>query len=79
MLRINSMATVFGGVLLRTPFGLIPFSNTAPAVVILLLTVGMIQRDGLFVLLGYAALVATLIYFSFLIYMAWLGGRALLG
>lgn len=79
LLRINSMAIVFGGVLLMAPFGLIPFSNTAPAVAILLLTVGMIQRDGLFVLLGYAALVATLIYFSFLIYMAWLGGTALLG
>ena len=79
MTFFNGCVLVFGGVLLMAPFGLIPFSNTAPAVGILLLTVGMIQRDGVFVLLGYLGTVLTVVYFSVLIYTAWWAGGALLG
>lgn len=75
MQRINSAGIVFGGILLMAPLGLIPFSNTFPAVAILLLAVGMLQRDGLFVLLGYVGLVATVVYFGVLAYLAWVGGN----
>lgn len=77
MLRLDALAIAFGGLLLMAPFGLIPFSNTAPAAAILFLTLGMIQRDGVFVLLGYLGLVVTVIYFSSLIYLAWSGGMAI--
>ncbi|MFA7681128.1 MAG: hypothetical protein WCY07_13380 [Pigmentiphaga sp.] len=41
----------------------------------MLLTIGMLQRDGLFVLLGYLGTVLTVVYFSVLIYAAaWAGG-----
>ncbi len=76
---INGCVLVFGGLLLMAPFGLIPFSNTAPAVGILLLTIGMIQRDGVFVLLGYLGTVLTVIYFGALLYAAFWAGGALLG
>ncbi|TFL13989.1 exopolysaccharide biosynthesis protein [Pusillimonas caeni] len=79
MARFNGLVLVFAGLLLMAPFGLIPFSNTAPAVAILLLTMGMLQRDGLFVLLGYLSTVLTVVYFSVLIYGAWRAGGALLG
>ena len=79
MTFINGCVLVFGGVLLMAPFGLIPFSNTAPAVGILLLTIGMIQRDGLFVLLGYLGTVLTVVYFSVLLYAAWWAGGTLFG
>ena len=79
MTVINGCVLVFGGVLLMAPFGLIPFSNTAPAVGILLLTIGMIQRDGVFVLLGYLGTVLTVVYFGVLLYAAWWAGGALLG
>jgi len=79
MTALNGGVLVFGGLLLMAPFGLIPFSNTAPAVGILLLTIGMIQRDGVFVLLGYLATVLTVIYFSALLYAAFWAGGALLG
>ena len=79
MLRVNCAAVVFGGLLLMAPLGPIPFSNTAPAVGILLLTLGLIQRDGLFVLLGYLGLVLSVVYFSVLGYLAWAGGSYLLG
>lgn len=62
--RINGLALLLGGILLIFPLGLIPFSNTLPALAILFLAVGLLQRDGLFILLGYVMLVATIIYFG---------------
>ncbi|MCB5364517.1 exopolysaccharide biosynthesis protein [Pusillimonas sp. CC-YST705] len=78
MLRLNGLTLIFGGVLLMAPFGFVPLSNTAPAIGILFLTIGMLQRDGLFVALGYLATLLTVIYFSVLIYGAWHAGAALL-
>ena len=78
MQRVNSAVLVFGGLLLRAPLGLIPVSNTGPAVGILLLTVGMMQRDGVFVLLGYLGHVLTVVYFGVLAYLAWVGGNFVL-
>jgi hypothetical protein len=49
------------------PFGLIPFSNTLPALALLLLAIGFLQRDGVCILLGHLVNVATIIYFGFLI------------
>ena len=49
------------------PFGLIPFSNTFPAVAILLLAIGLLQRDGVCILLGHISNVVTIIYFGVLI------------
>lgn len=49
------------------PFGLIPFSNTLPALALLFFAIGFLQRDGLFVVLGHAANLVTVIYFSVLI------------
>lgn len=78
MQRFNSAVLVFGGLLLMAPLGLIPFSNTVPAVGILLLTVGMMQRDGIFVLLGYLGHMLTVVYFGVLAYLAWMGGNFVL-
>lgn len=77
--RINGLALVFGGILLMAPLGLVPFSNTLPAFAILLLAVGMSQRDGLVVLAGYAMLVATVVYFAALAAAAYAAGRGLAG
>jgi hypothetical protein len=63
----NNLSLVLGAVLLMAPFGLIPFSNTLPALAILLLALGLLQRDGVCILLGHLANVATIAYFSFLI------------
>lgn len=76
--RINALAIAVGGVLLMFPLGLIPFSNTFPAVAILLLAVGMIQRDGLVVLGGYLFLIGTKIYFAGLAYAAFSAGQGLM-
>lgn len=79
MTIVNGCTLILGGLLLMAPFGLIPFSNTAPAIGILLLTIGMIQRDGIFVVLGYVGTVVTIIYFGVLLYAAFWAGTTLLG
>lgn len=77
--RVNGLALIFSGVLLMAPLGLVPFSNTLPAFAILLLAVGMSQRDGLVVLAGYAMILASLVYFGVLAYLAFIAGQGLAG
>lgn len=77
MNRVNGLALIFGGVLLIFPLGLIPFSNTLPAFAILFLAIGILQRDGLFVVFGYLLLLATVIYFGALVAGAVLAGQGL--
>lgn len=72
--RINGLVLVVAALLLMAPFGFVPFSNTLPGLAILFLAIGLLQRDGLCILLGYAIVVLTGVYFAFLI----LGGAILL-
>jgi hypothetical protein len=46
------------------PFGLMPFSNTLPAITILFLSVGILQKDGIIIILGYFSILGSLIYFG---------------
>lgn len=64
--RLHGLALIFGAVLLMFPLGLIPLSNTLPALAILFLSLGIVQRDGVFVLLGYVMNILTVIYFAVL-------------
>ena len=63
----NDAALILGALLLMMPFGLIPFSNTLPAIALLLLAIGLLQRDGVCIALGHLANVATIVYFGALI------------
>jgi hypothetical protein len=78
MNRLNGLVLTGGGVLLLFPLSFIPFSNTLPALSILLLALGMLQRDGIFIVLGYLMLLLTVIYFGGLAVLAVLGGQNLL-
>lgn len=71
---INGWAIILGALLLMMPFGLIPFSNTLPGLAILLLALGVLERDGLVILLGHVTNLLTILYFGLLL----AGGNALL-
>lgn len=71
----NNSALMISALLLMAPFGLVPFSNTFPAVALLLFAIGLLQHDGLCILLGHMANVATAIYFTIIIVC---GGAAVL-
>ena len=62
--RCNGLLLMLAALLLMLPLGAIPFTNAMPAWAILLLAIGMLQRDGLFVASGYLLVSATLVWFS---------------
>lgn len=64
---LTDSGLVLGAVLLMMPFGLIPLSNTLPAIALLFFATGILQRDGLCILLGHVSNVVTMIYFGVLI------------
>ena len=64
---VNNLSFILAALLLMAPFGFIPFSNTLPALALIFLALGMMDRDGGAILLGYLSNVATLVYFGFLI------------
>jgi hypothetical protein len=74
MENLSNVALIIGALLLMAPFGLIPFSNTLPALALLFLAIGLLQRDGLCVLFGHLANIATVIYFTVLM----VGGGAVI-
>jgi hypothetical protein len=64
MQNLIGLGIASGGLLLCLPLPpLIPLSNTIPAVAVLLLTAGMIERDGVLVILGQVVNLAAWAYF----------------
>lgn len=61
-------------VLLMAPLPLVPFANTLPAVAIILLCLGMAERDGALILFGYLVATASTLYIGALIWLALLAG-----
>jgi hypothetical protein len=65
MQNLIGLGIASGGLLLCLPLPpIVPLSNTIPALSVLLLTMGMIERDGLLVLLGHVVNVIAWIYFG---------------
>lgn len=62
--RLNGVALITSAVCLMAPLPL-PFSNTLPAYGVLFLSAGMLERDGVAILLGYLMLFLAIMYFSF--------------
>jgi len=62
--RINGLMILFASVLLMLPFGLMPFSNTLPASIIFFLSIGILQKDGIVIILGYFSILGTFSYFG---------------
>ena len=59
---LHFFVVVSAALLLALPMP-IPFTNTFPGWTILLFSAGLMTRDGLFIVAGYAAMIATLILF----------------
>jgi hypothetical protein len=61
MLRLIGLGVVIASLGLMLPLP-IPFSNSIPAWAVVLLAIGMMEKDGLCVLLGYLTVVATWVF-----------------
>ena len=64
---INNCGLITGALLLIAPVILVPLSNTLPAIAVLFLCIGLLQRDGLCILYGHLVNLATIAYFTALI------------
>ena len=76
---LHGTGLVLAGLLLMVPFGFVPFSNTLPALAVVLLALGMLERDGWLIVGGHVMNVATMTYFGALVAGAWAAGRGLVG
>src|ERR1700741_4531922 len=61
MLRLNGLGIVIASLGLMLPLP-IPFSNSIPAYAVVLLAIGMMEKDGLCVLLGHLTVIATWVF-----------------
>ena len=65
MVNLIGVGIASGGFMLCLPIPpIVPLSNSIPAISVLLLTAGMVERDGLLVLLGYIINISSWIYFA---------------
>jgi hypothetical protein len=78
MLRLIGFGIVIAGVGLMLPLP-IPFSNSIPAWAVVLLAVGMMEKDGLCVLLGHLTAVGTWLFIGLTTAFALGGFQWLLG
>lgn len=59
---VHGAALVFAALVLMAPLPFVPLSNTLPGGAILLMALGMAERDGLVLLAGYGVLVVGTLY-----------------
>lgn len=77
MPRVTGLGIVIASLGLMLPLP-IPFSNSIPAWAVVLLAIGMMEKDGLCVLLGYLTVVATWVFIGLTSMFAIGGIQALL-
>ena len=70
--RLNGMMLVVAAVGLMMPLPLVPLANTVPAVAVILLCLGMAERDGVVLLLGY---LSTVVATGYIAGVFWLAAR----
>ena len=61
-LRLHAALVGFSGFLLLLPLVGLPFTNTLPALVIIIAMLGVMERDGMAIMSAYGLLVVTLLY-----------------
>lgn len=79
MINLIGLGLASGGIQLLLPLPpLVPLSNTIPAISVVLLTAGLIERDGVFVVAGYLVNIAAWVYFALMFGLLGDGVRYLL-
>jgi hypothetical protein len=67
--KLHVLIMMISGILLTAPIP-IPLTNTFPAYAVLLLSIGILERDGMLVAVGHAFFVMSLFYFGVI---GWIG------
>jgi hypothetical protein len=69
--RLNGLCIAWLALLLSLPVSFIPFSNTIPAIAILVLAVATLEADGLFIGVGYVLTTINTLFFGAIGYLLW--------
>jgi hypothetical protein len=67
---LHGLMIICGVLVLMAPLVLVPFANTLPAIGIILLALGMAERDGVVILLGYFTTIFAALFVGTLLYLA---------
>ncbi|MGI9246666.1 MAG: exopolysaccharide biosynthesis protein [Steroidobacteraceae bacterium] len=71
---LNGGVLVLAVLVLMMPLPLVPLANTLPAIAIILLCLGMAERDGAMILLGYAVALVAAAYVGAVFWLAFKTG-----
>ena len=78
-LRLAGITIIISALLLALPIPpIILFSNSLPAIAILCISVGILEKDGIVIAFGHLTMIATCIYFTFLWHVISAGIRKIL-
>jgi len=75
--RLHGFAALTSGILLALPLP-IPFSNALPAITLLVLAAGLLQRDGLALMAAQVGFLVTLCFFATVAWLGWEGLQRML-
>ena len=64
LVALHLVIVCFAAGLLMLPIIGVPFTNTLPALVIIVGILGVLERDGLAVVVSYILFIATMVYFA---------------
>ena len=64
---VNGLLLMISVVLLMAPLPLVPLANTLPGIAIMLLALGMAERDGAVILMGYLVVLVSALYIGALL------------
>ena len=67
---LNGAVLVIAVIALMAPLPLIPLANTLPGIGIILLCLGMAERDGVLLLFGHLVVLVSVLYVGILLYFA---------
>jgi hypothetical protein len=68
--RISGLIMILAGLLMAIPFFGIPFNNLLPALAILFVCIGDLEKDGIMVFISFGWIVVTLVYFAMIFFAA---------
>jgi hypothetical protein len=76
--KIGALIMISAGLLMAIPFGVLPLNNILPGLAILFYCFGQLEEDGVMVIISFAWLVITVIYFGLFFFGIWYFGYAAL-
>jgi len=77
--KIGAFVLMAAGLLMAIPFGVLPFNNFLPGLAILFYCFGELEDDGLMVIIAFAWLLITTVYFGLFFFGLWYFGSGAIG